>query len=153
MVAIPSRYLVKGGSDPVFLRGTAKYAKLTKLDQWGKWSCSIYPDEESMPKVHKLISEGVKNKLNKDEDGYRITFSRPAVIMTKTKGDIELEPVVVEDAEGNVVTDPFVEDGADITMKLECYGGASPAGRGTYKAARLAGIKLHSKKADRPIPF
>jgi hypothetical protein len=146
-----NKFAVKGGTDPVLLRGTAKYAKLAKLDQWGKWSCSIYPDAESMNKVHKLISEGIKNKLVKDDDGYRITFSRPAEIKLKSGVMSALDPVTVEDDEGFKVDKPFVEDGSTITMKLETYGGPSPTGFGSYKAARLQGVKVHGMKVSRTI--
>jgi hypothetical protein len=140
-------------NEAVILRGTAKYAKLTGLDQYGKWSCCIYPDEESMQKIHKLKSEGVRNDLRHDDDGYCVTFSRPAVIKTKAKGDIPLDPVKVYDHEDHTLDGGYVEDGADITMKLETYGGKSPTGYGTYKAARLVAIKVHGVKPTRPIPL
>ncbi len=143
---------VKGGNDAVLLKGTAKFAKLTNLDQWGKWSCCIYPDQESMIKVHKLISEGVKNKISKDDDGYKIVFSRPKFIKTKLKGEVEMDPVLVENDEG-ILTDKFIPDGAEITMKLETYGGKSPTGFGNYKAARLQAIRVHGVKSARPIPL
>lgn len=147
------RYLVRGGSDSVLLRGTAKFAKLTATDQWDKWSCTIYPDQESMVKVHKLISEGIKNRIRKDDDGYCITFSRPAKIKTKTKGEVDLDPVKVETQEGHLMDSPYIEDGTDITMKLETYGGKSGSGFGLFKAARLAAIKVHGTKPTRPVPF
>lgn len=137
----------------MFLRGTAKYSKLGALDQWGKNSIRIYPDTESMNKVHKLISEGVKNKITKDDDGYSVTFSRPAVIKTKTKGEVILEPVIVTDENDVIQEDKYIEDGTEITLKLECYGGPSPSGFGSYKAARLAQVKIHGKRAARPIPI
>lgn len=130
-------------SEMVTIRGTAKFGNVHRLDQWGKRSCAIYPDQQSMAKVHKLISEGIKNKINKDDDGYKITFSRPERIKTKTRGDVELEPVRVTDKEGNNVSNQQIPDGSDITMTLETYGGKSPTGFGTYKAARLAEIKIH----------
>src|SRR6266852_3378622 len=131
MAEVHPRFLVKGGTNPaIFISGQCKYAKLMSLDQWGKWSCSIYPDQESMIKIHKLISEGVKNKLNKDDDGYRITFSRPAKLKTKLKGEVDIDPVQVMDAEDYVLTDKIIPDGEDIIMKLETYGGKSPTGFG-----------------------
>lgn len=154
MSEIANRFFTKGGCDPVIIRGTAKYAKLGSLDQWGKYSCCIYPDQESQTKIHKLISEGIKNKFRKDDEGqYCITFSRPEKIKVGTKGETVLPPVVVENAEGHVIKETYIEDGADITMKLECYGGKNPTGFGNYKAARLAGIRLHEKKAARSTPL
>jgi hypothetical protein len=145
---------VKGGTQPVFLRGLAKYSKLgASLDQFGKNSIRIYPDTNSMNAIHKLISEGIKNKLNKDDDGYSITFSRPMFIKTKSKGEVLLEPVIVTDEEDIVLEDKYIEDGTEITIKLETYGGKSPTGFGSYKAARLAQVKIHGKKAARTIPF
>jgi len=144
-------WLVKGGNEDVLIKGTAKYAKLGNLDQWGKWSCAIYPDQESMVKIHKLISEGVKNKIRKDDDGYVITFSRPAKIKTKSKGEVDMAPVIVENDEGILLDTKFIEDGAEVTMKLETYGGKSPTGFGNYKAARLLAIRVHGMKSARPI--
>lgn len=148
-----NKYMIPGGTEPVYIRGQAKYCKLGAPDQWGKNSIRVYPDTESMNKVHKLISDGVKNKLTKDDDGYSITFSRPMSIKTKTKGEVLLEPVVVTDEEDHILEDKFIADGTDVTVKLETYGGRSPTGFGSYKAARLAQIKIHGKKADRKIPF
>lgn len=135
----------------MFLRGTAKFSKLTNLDVWGKWSCTIYPDQESMVKVHKLIADGIKNKIRKDDDGYCITFSRAAKINTKSKGEVDMSPVEVTDENDMIIKDKFVQDGSDITMKLDTYGGPSASGFGLYKAARLSAIKVHGIKATRPI--
>src|SRR5882672_6797440 len=143
--------MVKGGAQPVLIRGQAKYAKLGVPDQWGKNSIRIYPIQEDMPKIHKLISEGIKNKLTKDEDGYSITFSRPEKLKTKTRGEILLEPVIITDDEDHIQEDKFIADGDDITIRLHTYGGKSPSGYGLYKAARLDQIKVHGKKANRPI--
>lgn len=152
MSTTPDRFLVKGGTDPVEIRGTAKYSKLMAVDMYGKHSLTIYPDQESMNRVHKLISEGVKNKIRKDDDGYCITFSRPTTIKTKTKGEVALDPVRVVDKNNRILSDKAIPDGEDITMTLECYGGKSPTGFGTYKAARLLSVKRNSYEYQEP-PF
>jgi hypothetical protein len=144
---------VKGGTSPVYIRGLAKFAKLTHPDQFNKHSIRIYPNQETMPAVHKLISEGVKNRLAHDDDGYSVTFSRPIKIETKTKGEVLLPPLIVTDEEDHILDDKVIPDGTDVTIKLECYGGRNPIGLGTYKAARLAQIKIHGKKAERSIPI
>lgn len=149
---VDPKWLVRGGNAPVSLHGTARYAKLSSPDQFGKFSCSIYPDQESMVKVHKLISEGVKNRLNKDDEGYRITFSRPPSIKTKTRGDIDIGPVWVKDENARDIDTSYVDDGAEITMLLETYGGPSGSGRGLYKAARLVGITVHNVTDKNPLP-
>lgn len=151
---VKTNYAVKGGSDPVFVRGLVKFAKLGAPDQWGKNSVRIYPNQETMPRVHKLISEGIKNSLTRDDDGqYSIVFSRPKTIKTKTKGEVELEPVIITDENDMISDDSYLPDGTECTLKLETYGGRSPTGFGSYKAARLAQIKVHGKRAERTIPI
>jgi len=144
---VVSAPFVKGGNAPVEIRGIAKFAKLSEPDMWNKYSCRISPDQPSMAKVHKLISEGIKNKITKDETGeYSIVFSRPVKIKTKDKGEVLLDPVILVYEDGERLSKRFVPDGSDITMKLEIYGGKSPTGFGVYKAARLFKITVHGEK-------
>lgn len=138
------RWEVKGGTDPVYVTGKARWAKLINPDpQYEKWAITVYPINEDMPKVHKLISDGIKNTLKKDDDGYYITFSRPIRIKLRTGMTKPMDAPVVIDADGSVFSSA-IGDGSDVTVKLDTYGGPGPGGRGSYKAARLAAVRINN---------
>lgn len=123
-----------------FLKGKVKYAHTKRLSKYGKWSVVLYPDEPSLAIVKRLIEEGIKNELKKDDDGYYITFGRPPEKLDRQGRRYTLEPVVVIDNEGRVF-DGYIGNNSDCGVKIETYGGTTPQGS-KYKAARLAGIKV-----------
>lgn len=135
---------VSRGTIPVYITGKCKYARTKKPDEkYEKWTITVYPDETSMKEVYKLIDEGIKNKLRKDEDGYNISFGRPTFIRSKKGPDIPLAAPIVMNKDGVVIED-LIGDGSDVTVKLETYGGPGPRGVGRYKAARLAAIRINN---------
>lgn len=132
----------------VFLQGKVKWVHTKRLDKYGKWKAVLYPNEESLTKVRELIEEGIQNELNKDDDGYFITFSRLPEKSDRTGRKYSLTPVEVVDKDGRGF-DGYVGNGSDCTLKLEVYGGKRPGGiGGEYKAARLAGIRV-----DNLVPY
>jgi hypothetical protein len=133
----------KGGSDPVYITGKCKWARTTLPDPtYEKWSIAVYPIAEDLPKLHKLISEGIRNQLKKDDDGYYMNFSRPIRIKLKTGNVMPMEAPKIIDKDGVIFTD-IIGDGSDVTVKLETYGGAGPGGKGSYKAARLGAVRIN----------
>ena len=132
----------------VFLQGKVKWCMTKQLNQFGKWVCTIYPNEESKAKIDQLIKDGIKNELKKDDDGYFIAFSRPPEKIDRSGRRFPLTPVEVVDKDGKAF-DGRIGNGSDCTIKLEVYGGKRPGGlAGTYKAARLAGIRV-----DNLVPY
>jgi hypothetical protein len=121
--------------------------KCQQPDEWGKWKVTVHPTEASLEKVRELQGEGIKNVLKKDDDGYKVTFSRPTQKMVKGKV-IGLTPPEVLQADGKTpLTGVLVGNGSDGTVKLEVYSHGTPGG-GKAKAARLLSIKV-----DNLIPF
>jgi len=131
----------------VFVKGKLSWVKTTVPNEWGKWTCTIHPNEESLNKIRDLQAEGVKNVLKKDDDGYYVTFSRPTQKMIKGKV-IGLAPPEVLQADGKTpLTGQLVGNGSDGVVKVEVYSHSTPGG-GKAKAARLLSIKI-----DNLIPF
>ena len=131
----------------VFIQGKISWLKNTVPDEWGKWKVTIHPNAESLEKIRELQTEGIKNVLKKDDDGYYTTFSRPTQKMIKGKV-IGFAPPEVLQADGKTpLTGILVGNGSDGTVKLEVYSHGTPGG-GKAKAARLLSIKV-----DNLIPF
>jgi hypothetical protein len=134
-------------TEVVRLSGKAKYIFVLSKSQFDDWRILLYPNAESLEIIKKLKSEGVKNHLKKDDDGYNMQFKRPVVKEIKGKL-ITYEPPVVVDKDGNAWP-PGVAIGSDsdVTIKLEVYEHGTPGG-GKAKACRLQGIRV-----DNLVPY
>ena len=136
----------------VTIQGKSGWAQLdkpdTKFNPDGKWTQKIYPNAESLEKVNKLIEKGIKNKLNKDDDGYYISFHRPTqkAYMGRWKA---LEPPMIEDQNGNPLprTTRF-GFGSDITVTVEVYYSRPRPSADYVASARLAVVRL-----DNIVPY
>lgn len=130
-------------NEEIYVRGKVKFSFVNRLNQFGKWVVGLYPDQESLAKVKKLISEGIKNELKMDDENQQwIAFSRPPDKTDRQGRKFTLTPPVVIDADGRAFTGSIGTD-SDVALKLEVYGGKTPIG-GTYKAARLGGVKIYN---------
>lgn len=125
-----------------FIQGKVKFINLKHLGKFNKWGVTLYLDAPSILIVKKLIEDGIKNELKKDEDGYYITFSRPPELRLRDGRRTVMTPPTLIDKDGMAI-DTIVGPGSDVGVKLEIYGGKTPQG-GNYKAARLAGVKLYN---------
>jgi hypothetical protein len=96
-----------------------KWLRPKQLNPWGNWSVQLYFDPESLETFNKLRSEGLRNDLRKDEDGYFANFSRPSskVIRGRT---VLFDPPVVIDNDGKPLTED-VGNGSMGTLKLMVY--------------------------------
>lgn len=131
-------------SSNVIVHGKARWCFTRKLDQNGEWSVDFYPNAESRLVIEGLIKDGIKNQLKKDDnDEYHIRFRRHPQKQGKDGRVIQFDPPETLNADGTLCTD-IIGDGSDITLRLEVYGGKNPFGSGTYKAARLGGIKVQN---------
>lgn len=134
-----------------FFQGKIKWARLERVNDWGKWTCVLYPNAKSLERLRELQAEGVKNVIKKDDDGYFTTFSRPNTKLLKGK-IIAFEPVKVvwKITPENPQGEPYVGiigNGSDCTLKVEVYTHGTPGG-GKAKAARLFSIRI-----DTLVPF
>lgn len=145
-----------GKTEYIFLRGKVKFFRPNSLNKFGKWSHQIYLDQPSLELVRELQTQGVKNMIKKDDDGYFINVGRPPEIRIFTDvgpKSIALEPPKVLDGTRKTPTgdfEPFfgnVGDGSDVVTKVAVYPHKTPGG-GTAKAMRW-----DSTRIDNLVPW
>src|SRR5689334_22159213 len=132
------------------VKGKVKWFRQIKPDNKydpPRWRHVMYPDNESLNIIRDLQAEGVKNILNKDEDGYCINWSRPTQI--KVNGEYRgLQPPTVTLADGKTPYGGNVGNGSDVTTILEVYKHRVPNSPKMAKAARW-----YSSRIDNLVPF
>lgn len=133
----------------VFVKGKAKWFRhitpevFTAPDGSTKesWKHTLYPDQDSLETIRDLQSQGMKNILKKDEDGYYINFSRGT---TQKKGGLlvrlDAPKVVLND--GKTEYGDMVGNGSDIITKLEVYEHRVPNQTKKSKAARWLSTRI-----------
>jgi hypothetical protein len=135
-------------NEEVILRGKAGWNHTKRPNKYGDWVVQIYPDKESMEKVHALLEKGIKNKLAKDEENrYHISFKRPQEKKDRQGKVFRLDPPIVMNKDKTLFSEQFFGRDSDIAIKLETYGGNNPMG-GKYWAARLSEVKI-----DTLVPY
>lgn len=133
-------------SEYVFIQGKVKWFRPKVPNKWNKWSTQIHPNDKGLEVIRELQSQGIKNQLKKDEDGYYASFSRPVTKETSTGRILSFTPVEVFDSDGKPY-DGNVGNGSDVTLKVEVYSHPTPGG-GKAKA-----VRWHSARIDNLIPF
>lgn len=138
-------------TEEVFLKGKLSWIKHiipeVYLDK-SFWKITIHPDDESLEKIRELQSEGLKNHVKKDTDGWYVTFKRPTE--RKFSGRVEgMSPPKVINKEGQPI-ETRIGNGSDGVIKLEVYQHKTPNG-GHAKAGRWAAARIDNMiefKAD-----
>lgn len=133
-------------SEYIYIQGKVKWFRPKVPNKWNKWSVQIHPNDKGLEIIRELQSQGCKNQLKKDEDGYFANFSRPVTKETSTGKILSFKPVEVFDRDGNPF-DGNVGNDSDVTLKLEVYSHATPGG-GKAKAIRWVSAKI-----DNLVPF
>lgn len=129
------------GTETVYVSGKISWCRhITPDPKFNKWSVTLHPDAESLEKIRDLQSQGVKNMMKKDDNGYYVQFSRPTFRTIKGQA-IPMSPPVVLDKDNQPMEDTAIGNGSDATVKLEVYSHGTPSG-GKAKAARFAGLKV-----------
>lgn len=133
-----------------YIKGKVKWHRHNRTNEWGKYSTTIYPDPESLTKIRDLQSEGVKNVIKKDDDGYYVSFTRPAQKEIRGRMQSFSPPLLLN---GSVTLEdgthpPYppevnVGNGSDVTLKLEVYQHKTPGG-GRAKACRWLTTLVHN---------
>lgn len=131
-----------------FVSGILAWARVVKPDtQFNCWSVRLYPNAESLDKIRKWQTEGLKNVIRNDQDGDYVRF-KCDVSRQRRDGSIwTFEAPKVVDAEGRPMDGSIIGNGSSGTIKLEVYEHNTPGG-GKAIAARLIGIKI-----DALVPF
>lgn len=136
-------------TEKVFFQGKAKWARLVTPDtKFGdaKWSVVLYLNAESLSKFNLMKKEkGLKNRVNRDDDGDFVTFSRKTQKLIRGQLTPFAPPQIV-DKEDKPFYDP-IGNGSDITVKCDLYSYNAPDKTKGY-ALRLAGVRI-----DHHIPF
>lgn len=137
-------------TDYIDFQGKCKWVRTKGLNPWGKWTATLWLTPESLEVFRDLQTQGVKNHLKKDEDGYYVTFTRSFEKEYKDKlgmtRKIGFTPVEVYDRDGTPF-DGLIGDGSDLTVTAEVYTHGTPSGA-KAKAARLKTIRV-----DNLVPF
>lgn len=131
----------------VYVSGMVKWFRCGQPDEWNAWSHILYPDAAGLETIRLLQSQGMKNRLNHDDDGWWVRLKRPASKEirpgTPMARVIHFEPPEIIGVDGEPVDRHtyIVGNGSTVTDKLEVYSHNTPGG-GKAKAARWLGTKV-----------
>ena len=150
------------GTEWYFLKGKGSWVSPHKINQWGKYSMKLYPDTETLELIQKLQKEkGIKNRVEKDEDGWWLRLNRPSELKLRTGKVVGMKPPEVldgdhpiKDDEGNVIgylplSEP-IGNGSDVVAKVEVYPYTPPASRDGKKEWAM---RWFSIRVDNLVPF
>ena len=131
-------------TERVFVSGKVKYCNAVLPNQWNKWTCIIYLDKESYEKILKWKEEdNIKNKLQKDDDGYYMAFSRPTAMNTRAGKIIPFNPPIILDSDGtSQLANTLLGPGSDVELKLEKYGYTPPGATKKEYAVRWEALRI-----------
>lgn len=129
-----------------FVSGKMSWVRLVKPDTAFEpaWTVTIHPDSESLEKIRDWQSEGLKNVIKKDDDGYYTRFKCLVSRRRKDGTQWTFEPPKVVDKDGRPMDGSVVGNGSDGTLKLEVYEYTAPGGAGKSIAARLVGVRVEN---------
>jgi len=135
-----------GKTETVYIQGKVSWFRNKTPNQWNKYSTQIHPNPKDLEVIRELQSQGLKNVIKKDDDGYFVSFTRP-VTKEYQSGKIQsYAPPTVTDKDGNIF-EGMVGNGSDATLKLEVYEHATPGGK-KAKAARWVSARI-----DNLVPY
>lgn len=140
-------------SDLEDFHGKIKYIHAVNFSKFDKWSVTFYPDQKSLERIRDLQSEGVKNVIKKDDDGYFVSFHREPTKLMRGKVVAFAAPKVI-DKEGKIFDGSKIGNGSDATIRLEIYKHGTPSG-GKATAVRWDSIRIDNLipwERDRDLP-
>jgi hypothetical protein len=126
--------------------GKVTWCNVDRVDNYGRYSLTLYPDTKAYNEIMKLKQEGLQNVIKKDDDGYYVNISRPTEVRTKSGKSIAMEPPVVIDLEGNNLAKK-IGKGSDVTVKVEIRRYKTPQQR------EGVAVRLESVRVDNLVPF
>ena len=131
-------------AERLFITGKVKYCNTVVPNKWQKWTCIIYLDKPSYELILKLKEEkGIKNKLQKDEDGYYMAFSRPVSMTTRQGKIIPFNPPIVLDSDGETqLSNVLLGPNSDVELKIEMYGYSPPGVTSKEYAIRWESLRV-----------
>jgi len=128
------------------IHGKVKFIHAVSLNKYNRWSITLYPTPESMKVVRELKAEGLKNEIQRDDDGDYITFHRDPQKMMRGKVVAFTAPRVI-DKDGVLMDGHKVGWGSDVTCRVEFY---KSTPQSPYK---YAAVRWDSLRVDNLVPF
>lgn len=99
-----------------YFQGSCKWAKVHKPDpKYGNYEVNLYMTPESWDLFDQ---SGLRLERRNDDDGEYVTFRRPHTKLIKGEQNVFGPPEVLLDGE---VTDKFIGNGSDVTLKVSVY--------------------------------
>jgi len=144
-----------------YFKGKVKWFRPNQLDaKYNKWTHVLYMDGPSVEKFRALQEStddlaGIKNVLQKDEDGYFARFSRPGSVerQGKVQGlnppEITDGSTVLPDGTNPPLRNVLVGNGSEVVTKVEVY--TYPL-RGT-NGKRGRAMRWLSSRVDNLVPY
>lgn len=139
----------------IYMKGKGKWCQrlFTPDEKFNPpaWKFDFYPDTDAYAilvdlKSPKDGSQGLLNKIKKDDDGYYLQIKRPTFIDSR-KGRIPLGPPVIVGPDGAPWNGDAIGNGSDLTIKLAKRIYPTPT-----KQMGVA-LRLESVRVDNLIPF
>lgn len=124
-----------------------RFCFLDRLDNFGRWSTTFYPDNKAYNEIMQLKQEGLQNHVKKDDDGYYINLSRPTEVGLRNGNRIPMAAPEILDKDGKTPIKGPLGTGSDVTIKVEVRKYTSPQGRPGVS------IRLESVRVDNLVPF
>ena len=142
----------------VFLKGKTKWFRANQPDSYGNWKHQLWLDGPSLEKFRELQTtksgvQGIKNVLQKDDDGYYVTIRRPQQKLIRGKVVGFAPPEVLDgsktlpDGTNPPLRDVIVGNGSDIVTKIEVYSHPIPGG------GRAKAVRWMSSRIDNLVPY
>jgi len=114
------------------------------------WSVLFYPDDKALDTIYSLQSQGVKNTIRRDEEGFSIRYKRPTE--RKMKGEVvTFQPPVVSGPDGSPWDkNVSIGNGSAAVIDLTVYSHHIPGSTTgkKAKACRLEGVQILVNNID-----
>lgn len=138
----------------VYVTGKLSWLTYENLDKYDKWSVVVHPNPESLEVLRDLQSQGMKNNMKKDEDGYFMRFSRvPQKTTARGKTLVFKPPKVLDgtkpDGKGGFMPIEGIRIGNGSTgvVKINVYEHPTPQG------GKSVACRFESARIDDLVPF
>ena len=144
--------------EEVFLKGKIKWCKHIRPDTtYNKWSVVMYITGDELDKAREWqATQGIKNTIRKDDDGWYITLSRKTTITVKGR-DVGLEPPRVftmangPDGPVEVPVNEAIGNGSDGVAKCILWSSRNYPGKNLrWEALRIDNLIKFDAKSDYP---
>jgi hypothetical protein len=127
--------------------GKVRWIHAVALNNFGRWSITLEPDQKALERIRELQAEGLKNTLRKDDDGvWSVNFHRDPNKTIRGKIITFAAPKVIG-PDGLPMDGSKIGRGSDVTARVEVYR-SGPKSMYKYVACRWDAVRV-----DSLVPF